>query len=160
MNSVQSMLTMGALVLLSLSSLRFNNSVLENSTAQVENKVYLTAFSLADDMIETIKQRSFDEATLKFPTGLANLTAADKLGPESGETYQTFNDIDDYNFYKKTVNAPHAENYGIICRVHYVDGSDPDTEINTQSYYKKVTVTVTSPFMREDVNLSFVFTLK
>jgi hypothetical protein len=160
MNSVQSMLTMGALVLLSLSSLRFNNSVLENSTAQVENKIYLTAFSLADDMIETIKQRSFDEATVKFPTGLANLTPADNLGPESGETYQTFNDIDDYNFYKKTVNAPHAEDYGIICRVFYVDGSNPDNEINTQSYYKKVTVTVTSPFMREEVNLSFVFTLK
>jgi len=160
MNSVQSMLTMGALVLLSLSSLRFNNSVLENSTAQVENKIYLTAFSLADDMIETIKQRSFDEATLKFPTGLANLTSADELGPESGETYQTFNDIDDYNFYKKTVNAPHAEDYGIICRVYYVDGSNPDNVINSQSYYKKVVVTVTSPFMREAVNLSFVFTLK
>ena len=152
MNSVQSMLTMGALVLLSLSSLRFNNSVLENSTAQIENKVYLTAFSLADDMIETIKQRSFDEATVEFP--------ADKLGPETGETYQTFNDIDDYNFYKRTVSAPHAENYGIICRVYYVDSGDPDTEINTQSYYKKVTVTVTSPYMREDVNLSFIFTLK
>ncbi len=160
MNSVQSMLTMGALVLLSLSSLRFNNSVLENSTAQVENKVYLTAFSLADDMLETIKQRSFDEATVKFPTGLANLTPADKLGPETGETYQLFNDIDDYNLYKKTVSAPHAENYGIICRVCYVDGSDPDNEISTPSYYKKVTVTVTSPYMREDVNLSFIFTLK
>ncbi len=160
MSSVQSMLTMGALVLLSLASLRFNNSVLENSTAQVENKVYLTAFSLADDMIETIKQRSFDEATVKFPAGLANLTPADNLGPELGETYQTFNDIDDYNFYNKTVNAPHAENYGIICRVYYVDGTNPDNEISTQSYYKKVTVTVTSPFMREDVNLSFVFTLK
>jgi hypothetical protein len=160
MNSVQSMLTMGALVLLSLSSLRFNNSVLENSTAQIENKVYLTAFSLADDMIETIKQRSFDEATVEFPAGLASLTPADKLGPETGETYQTFNDIDDYNFYKRTVSAPHAENYGIICRVYYVDSGDPDTEINTQSYYKKVTVTVTSPYMREDVNLSFIFTLK
>ncbi len=160
MNSVQSMLTMGALVLLSLSSLRFNNSVLENSTAQIENKVYLTAFSLADDMIETIKQRSFDEATIEFPTGLANLTPADNLGPETGETYKTFNDIDDYNFYKKTVSAPHAENYGIICRVYYVDSTDPDTEISTQSYYKKVTVTVTSPYMREDINLSFVFTLK
>ena len=74
MNSVQSMLTMGALVFslfhLSILIILF----LENSTAQIENKVYLTAFSLADDMIETIKQRSFDEATVKFPTGLANLT--------------------------------------------------------------------------------------
>ncbi|HEY6906939.1 MAG TPA: hypothetical protein VI230_05690 [Ignavibacteriaceae bacterium] len=160
MNSVQSMLTMGALVLLSLSSLRFNTSVLENSTAQIENKVTLTAFSLADDMIETIKQRSFDQATVEFPTGLANLTPPAKLGPETGETYQTFNDIDDYNNYKKTVSAPHAENYGVLCTVKYVDGNNPDNEIGTQSYYKKVTVTVTSPYMRDEVNLSFVFTLK
>jgi hypothetical protein len=151
---------MGALVLLSLSSLRFNTSVLENSTAQIENKVCLTAFSLADDMIETIKQRSFDEATVEFPTGLANLSTADKLGPESGETYQTFNDIDDYNNYNKTVSAPHAENYSVMCKVAYVDGNNPDNEISTQSYYKKVTITVSSPYMKDDVSLSFVFTLK
>ena len=160
MNSVQSMLTMGALVLLSLSSLRFNASVLENSTAQVENKVYLTAFSLADDMIETIKQRSFDQATQDFPTGLGNLTPAGSLGPETGETYQTYNDIDDYNNYTKTVSAPHAENYHIWCTVNYVDGTNPDLDITTQSYYKKVTIHVSSPYMSSDISLSFIFTLK
>jgi len=160
MNSVQSMLTMGALVLLSLSSLRFNSSVLENSTAQIENKVCLTAFSLADDMIETIKQRSFDEATIQFPTGLANLTPSGSLGPETGETYQTYDDLDDYNGYEKTVSAPHAENYRIWCEVAYVDGNNPDNLITSQSYYKKVTIYVSSPYMRDDINLSFIFTLK
>jgi hypothetical protein len=160
MNSVQSMLTMGALVLLSLTSLRFNTSVLENSTAQIENKVYLTAFSLADDMIETIKQRSFDEATINFPTGLANLTPASSLKAETGETYQTFDDVDDYNGYERKISAPHAENYRLWCEVHYVDGNNQDTEISTQSYYKKVTVYVSSPYMREDISLSFIFTLK
>ncbi|HSD62941.1 MAG TPA: hypothetical protein VLB50_04055 [Ignavibacteriaceae bacterium] len=160
MNSVQSMLSIGALVLLSLSSFRFNTSVLENSTAQIENKVSLTAFSLADDMIETIKQRSFDEATIEFPTGLANLTDPDHLSAESGETYLTFDDIDDYNNYSKTVSAPHAENYHLWCKVSYVDGDNPDNEINTRSYYKKVTVYVSSPYMRDDINISFIFTLK
>ncbi len=160
MSNVQSMLTMGALILLSLSSLRFNTSVLENSTVQIENKVYLTAFSLADDMIETIKQRSFDEATTEFPTGLANLTPANSLGPESGETYLTFNDIDDYDGYIKQISAPHAENYKLWCEVKYVDGNDPDKEVSTQSYYKKVTIYVSSPFMKEDISLSFIFTLK
>lgn len=160
MNSVQSMLSIGALVLLSLSSFRFNNSVLENSTAQIENKVSLTAFSLADDMIETIKQRSFDEATIEFPTGLANLTSPDHLQAETGETYSTFDDIDDYNNYSKTVSAPHAENYHIWCKVNYVDGNNPNNEIGTKSYYKKVTVYVSSPYMKDDINISFIFTLK
>jgi hypothetical protein len=160
MNSGQSLLTIGALILLSLSSLRFNTSVLENSTAQIENKVYLTAFSLADDMIETIKQRSFDEATTQFPAGLASLTPPGSLGHEAGEAYQTYDDIDDYDTYEKTVDAPHAENYVIKCKVRYVDGNNPDNEITTQSYYKKVTIFVSSPYMREDISLSFIFTLK
>ncbi len=160
MNSVQSMLSMGALVLLSLCSFRFNTSVLENSTAQIENKVTLTAFSLADDMIETIKQRSFDEATIEFPTGLANLTPYGDFGPETGETFWTYDDVDDYNNYTKTISAPHAENYHLLVKVNYVDGDNPDNEITTQSYYKKVTVYVSSPYMRNEINLSFIFTLK
>ncbi len=160
MNSIQSMLSIGALVLLSLSSFRFNTSVLENSTAQIENKVALTAFSLADDMIETIKQRSFDEATIKFPTGIGNLTDPDHLGAESGESYSTFDDIDDYNNYSKNISAPHAENYHLWCEVNYVDGSNPDNEISTPSFYKKVTVYVSSPYMKDDINISFIFTLK
>jgi len=160
MNSIQSMLSMGALVLLSLCSFRFNTSVLENSTAQIDNKVTLTAFSLADDMIETIKQRSFDEATIEFPTGLANLTPDSELGSEAGESYLTYDDIDDYNNYTKTVSAPHAENYHLLVKVKYVDGGNPDNEIITQSYYKKVTVYVSSPYMKDEINLSFIFTLK
>jgi hypothetical protein len=160
MNSVQSMLGLGALVILTLTTLSFNSSVLENSTTQIDNKVSLTAFSLADDMIEIIKQKSFDEATINFPTGLANLTPADQLGPESGETYSSFDDIDDFNGYEKTVSAPHAENYRIWCEVKYVDGDNPDIEISTQSYYKKVIINVSSPYMKEDISLSFIFTLK
>ncbi|MDX1372626.1 MAG: hypothetical protein R3321_09145, partial [Nitrososphaeraceae archaeon] len=62
MGSTNSTLSIGALLFLSLISLRFNASVLENSTVETENKIYLTAFSLADDLIEEIKQKAFDAA--------------------------------------------------------------------------------------------------
>ena len=58
MSNAQSILSIGALLFLSLISLRFNSSALENATVEVENKVYLTAFSLADDLIEEIKQKA------------------------------------------------------------------------------------------------------
>ena len=67
-NGVQSFLSLGALMIFSLISLRFDSAVLQNTEVEVENKVYLTAFSLADDLIEEIKQKAYDENTIDFPT--------------------------------------------------------------------------------------------
>jgi hypothetical protein len=161
MNNVQSFLSIGGLVLLSLTSLRFNQAILETSTTDVENKVYLTAFSLADDMLEEIKCKSFDESTLQFPTtNTASLTPAANLGPETGETYSSFNDVDDFNGFTRAVDAPHAEGYDVSCKIEYVEENDPDVVSSTQTFYKKATITVTSPYMRQTVTLSFIFTLK
>ncbi|MGD8305237.1 MAG: hypothetical protein PVF17_01160 [Ignavibacteria bacterium] len=161
MNTGQSFLSIGALIVLSLVSLNFNSAVLTNTTVEVENKVYLTAFSLADDLIEEIKQKAFDAATVNFPTtNPASLTSAYSLGHGSWESYPAFNDIDDFNDFVKSVSAPHAENYTITCTVTYVDGDDPDTVVWTQTFYKKVTVNVSSPYMRVPIQLSHIFTLK
>ncbi|HKI78738.1 MAG TPA: hypothetical protein VKA26_09375 [Ignavibacteriaceae bacterium] len=161
MNNLQSFLTIGGLLLLSLTSLRFNQAILETSTTDVENKVYLTAFSLADDMIEEIKVKSFDESTIQFPTtNTASLTPVADLGPESGETFSSYDDIDDFNGYTRAVNAPHAEGYSISCLVEYVDKDDPDDVSSDQTFYKRAKITVTSPYMQHPVTLSFIFTLK
>lgn len=161
MGNVQSLLTFGAMLILALSSLNFNETVLSHSTTEIENKVVLTAFSLADDLIEEIKVRAFDAATVDFPTtNPASLTPAGGLGPGGWETYPNFNDIDDFNNYTKTISAPHAENYNVSCRVQYVNGDNPDQVVTTQTFYKKVTVTISSPYMKNPISLSFIFTLK
>lgn len=161
MNSFQSYLTLGSMILLSLTSLRFNSNILENVTVETENKVALTAFSLADDMIEVIKLKAFDANTLEFPTtNVKNLTAASSLGPGWWENPDTYNDIDDYHNYTKYITAPHAEDYYVSCKVQYVNGDNPDQVLTTQSFYKKVTVTVSSPYLRNPIKLSTVFTLK
>jgi hypothetical protein len=159
--NTESFLTIGALLLFSLVSLNFNSTVLSNTTVEVENKVYLTAFSLADDLIEEIKQKAFDAATLDFPTtDPSTLTASNNLGHGWWETYPDYNDIDDFNGFVQSVSAPHAEGYEITCVVQYVDGDDPDQIVSTQTFYKKVTVTVDSPYLRNPIQLSHIFTLK
>jgi len=161
MNSGQSLLSIGALLMFSLVSLNFNSSVLQNTTVEVENKVYLTGFSLADDLLEEIKQKAFDAATINFPTtNPESLTPANSLGHNPSEVYPNYNDIDDFNGFSRGVSAPHAENYEVSCVVQYVDGDDPDNVVNTQTFYKKVTVTVTSPYLRNPVKLSQIFTHK
>ncbi len=159
MKNIQSFLTIGGLLLLSITSLRFNQAILETSTADMQNKVYLTAFSLANDLIEEIKVKSFDQNTIQFPTNnVASLSLT--LGADSGEVYPNYNDVDDFNGYSRVIDAPHAEGYNVSCTVQYVDGDHPDIVSSTQTFYKKATVTVTSPYMNHAVTLSFIFTLK
>lgn len=158
--SIQSLLSIGALLIFSLISLRFDTAVLENTGVEIENKVYLTAFSLADDLLEEIKQRAFDANTIQFPITNPNGLTNYPLGHATGENYPDFNDIDDFNGYKRVVDAPHAENYEVSSVVYYVGEDSPEVQSSTRTFYKRADVTVTSPFLKNPVKLSFIFTLK
>jgi hypothetical protein len=161
MSGFQSFLVIGAMGLLAVISLNFNASVLQNSTVEIENKVYLTAFSLADDMIEEMKQKAFDHETVIFRSiNPDELTPVNALGPDSGETSSIYyNDIDDFNGYSKQVSLPHAEGYSVNCKVQYAQANDPDNVSNTQTYYKLVVITVQSKYLSNPVKLRFIFTL-
>jgi hydroxymethylpyrimidine pyrophosphatase-like HAD family hydrolase len=156
MNTGQSFMSIGAIILLSLASLSFNSAVLQNTTLETENKVYLTAFSLADDLIEEIKQKAFDEKTIDFQAINVNqLTYPPNR--ESGEVWPYFDDIDDYNNYNKPVSLPHAEGYSVSCIVNYSTANGDD--ISVRSFYKKVTIKVTSDYMSSPLYLKYVFSL-
>lgn len=166
MSNIQSFLSIGAIALVAVISLRFNEAVLQNSSIEVENKVYLTAFSLADDLIEEIKEKAFDATTVNFPTtDSLTLTPPAKLGIDpmaigGFEVYPAYDDIDDYNGYVRNISAPHAEDYEISCLVWYVSPVNQNLFSNVQTFYKRVEVTVTSPYMNYPVKLSFIFSLK
>jgi len=156
MNTGQSLLALGALLLLSFISLNFNSTVLQNTTVETENKVYLTAFSLADDLIEEIKQKAFDERTIDFQAiNQSQLTYPP--GKEVGEVWPNFDDMDDYNNYEKPVSLPHVEDYEVSCQVNYVNSSGQI--LSTQSYFKKVSIKVDSKYLRTPLYMSFIFSL-
>ena len=162
MSGSHSFLTIGAMALLALISMRFNATLLENRTTEIENKVYLTAFSLADDLIEEIKQKAFDEQTVEWKAiPVEQLTNIDAFGPvDPGESnVNTFDDIDDYHNYSRPISLPHVEDYTVTSTIDYVSASDQDQVSNSQTYYKRVTVRVTSPYLSHPVKLAFVFTL-
>ena len=156
MNTGQSFLSIGSMLLLALVSLNFNSSVLQNTTVETENKVYLTAFSLADDLVEEIKQKAFDEKTIDFQAIAVNQLSL-PLGPEAGEVWPNFNDVDDYQNYSKPVSLPHVEDYTVSCQVNYSNSSGENQL--SQSYFKKVTIQVTSKYMGSPLYLRFIFSL-
>lgn len=165
MGSIQSMLAIGAIVIFALISVRFNATVLQNMGVEVENKVYLTAFSLADDLIEEIKQKAFDHETVIFRSiNKEELTPKEKFGgdKEPGEikdSSATWNDVDDYHGYSKQIALPHAEGYEVTAEITYVMENDQNTVSNDPTFYKKIEVTVDSKYLSNPVKLSFIYTL-
>ena len=166
MGSIQSLLAIGGITIFSLISVRFNSTVLQNMGVEVENKIYLTAFSLADDLIEEIKQKAFDHETVIFRSiNKEELTPKEKFGGDNKEpgeikdSSSTWNDVDDYDGYKKEVALPHAEGYEVTCKVDYVLGDNPNIISNEPTFYKRIEVTVSSKYLTNPVKLSFIFTL-
>lgn len=161
MSNINSFISIGSILLLSLISLRFNSTVLENTIVETENKVYLTAFSLADDMIEEIKEKAFDEETVEWHSITeSELTSTEAFGPDAGEvSVADFDDIDDYDGYSKPVSLPHAENYTVLSTVEYVTTSNQNVTCIPQTFFKRVSVSVSSPYLSYPVNVIFIFTL-
>ena len=162
MSGIQSLLAIGAVWLFALVTINFNTTVVHNISIEVENKVYLTAFSLADDMIEEIKQKAFDECTVNniniiAPSSLTNPTS---LGPETGEDRTNFNDIDDYNGDSSRVGLPYVESFDILTTVTYADSTNFDnSSYSSKTFYKRVAVKVKSIYLTNPVELTFIFSL-
>ena len=97
MNTGQTMLTIGAMILLSMVLLRINNNFLNTNTVMMENKFGVLALSLATSYIEEATGKAFDAATVDQPvTALNDLTAPSSLGHAGSEVYPNFNDFDDF----------------------------------------------------------------
>jgi hypothetical protein len=98
MNTGQSLFSIGALLLLSISILRVNNSILTTNTIMQDSKLGVLGISLATSLIEEANRKAFDAASADDAVdNLADLTPPNSLGPAWGETPELFNDFDDYN---------------------------------------------------------------
>ena len=157
MSGIQSLLAIGAVWLFALVTINFNTTVVHNISIEVENKVYLTAFSLADDKIEEIKQKAFDEKTIEF--NAINVNDLSSIGSEEGTDRKLFDDIDDYDNDTVHIGLPYVENFLVTTRVFYADPDDPDLTYMSKSFFKRAEVTVTSEYLSIPVHLSFIFTL-
>jgi hypothetical protein len=161
MSGIQSLLAIGAVWLFALVTINFNSTVVHNISIEVENKAYLDAFSLADDMIEEIKQKAFDEIVVDsfYTIYESDLSTIGKDGGES--LRKSFDDIDDYNGFIDSVGLPYVEEFKRTITVSYADPVNFNGNYGSKSFYKRVDVKVESleNYLTNPVNLSFVFSL-
>ncbi|MFC1724740.1 hypothetical protein ACFL4T_03870, partial [candidate division KSB1 bacterium] len=124
MNLGESFLVLGALVIFSITTLYLNDVKFDNNNRLMEAEFKTTAIGLAHSYIEEAQALDFDEVVadssgVSFPN---DFTAPGSLGPEGGETYPNFNDIDDFNGFITNITTPRAD-YDISINVSYADSA-------------------------------------
>jgi hypothetical protein len=167
------LMAFGALIIFSVFSLITNKSLINNKKVAMQSDYIITATSLAQSVIEEAKIKAFDEKTKADTVTLtSSLTIPASLGPETGETFSPstdvmdavknsfksslfYDDVDDYNGYKRVVNNPLSGIDSVKVQVYYVNSSYDST--GTRTWYKKMTVTVTSPYISIPVVQSYIF---
>jgi len=159
MNTGQSLFSIGALLLLSLSVLRVNNNILVTDTVLQDSKLGILATSLATSLIEEAKKKSFDLATYDEPVyDVSSLTAPSGLGPSDSETDPSlYNDFDDYNGLEKEITNMPSAIFHLSCEVCYVQDYNVDHKVMTRTWHKKMTVTVSSPSMADTIKISNIY---
>lgn len=170
MNLGQTMLTIGAMLLLSFLILRFNSIQLTSAETAYNSKFGIVATSLANSLIEEAKDKVFDEVvydTTKTITSASDFSTV--LKAEAGEVYPNFDDFDDYNgsagngfFYLDTLSLKNpqtgeATRFEIRSKVEYVSDANPDIKSIIKTYHKKLSVSVYSNAMIDTVKINSVF---
>lgn len=158
MNTGQTILTMGALMLFSTLMITMNTSYQTSGDLVIQSELGITASSLAISLIEEATAKAFDKSTdTAIAISTSNLTRPENLGPESGEVYPHFNDFDDYNNLNLTQNVDKVGNFNLKANVVYVEFSTPDSPAISPTWNKKIIVEVTSPDMIDTVKMDYVF---
>ena len=137
-----------SVVLLTMLMVQINASTNESRDSLQELEIAHTAASVAQQYLEEIKSKQFDALSSILPAASMpnGFTAWNSLGHGWWETYPNFNDVDDYHNFARTQNV-NGVDYNVTIKVHYVRDSAPDVVYNDETFFKRVTVTVTSSYL-------------
>jgi len=151
----QTIFAIGALILLSTVVLSVNSTIVNQQGWSVGTEAIITGTAISQALIEEITVKRFDEEypSYWFCDDSSNFTLSDSLGPDkvpipSGQAEvadTSFNDIDDYNNFTKTVNTEKLGDFNLKCNVYYVDNNFAKT--NNRSFYKQIDVIVKNQYI-------------
>ena len=171
MQSGQTFLIIGAFVLLSTMTLNVNSTLIGTSTTGLEMEATLDAMSIGQTLLDEILTQDFDRKTtggirvyspdsLTAPVNFGPDGTAEKISGNQGidtsstDSFQSltrFNDVDDYNGYCRLSWSPRFGWFTITVHVDYVNEDNLYVVLTSQSFYKRVVVTVTHPNLLKDI---------
>ena len=159
MNTGQTILTIGALILLGYTVLFTNRSSLQYGAVIDQTEIDIYSVSLAESIIEEASGKAFDHYSATDTAGngsvitaLSQLTISSKLGKESDDTliytqpsHYYFDDIDDYNEWSKRPFVQYVQgvdSFHLWASVFYVDSTNPNVAVTGPTWNKKIVVKV------------------
>lgn len=152
-----------------------NRNMMENSTTLAsENEVALVALASAQSIIEEAKAKAFDQNTVggvEVPDSAGLSTTLGRDGSEvatpSPDTLSAtgfksstnFNDVDDYDGYKRLEQMSNGRDDKLYdsVSVKYVRFSSPEDTSATKTYLKKMTITVTTKYIPRPYTFTYLF---
>lgn len=171
MSTGQMLLVLGAVTLLSTLSLTINTMLIGQTTAMLDAETSLNAISLAQNMLDEVLTKSYDAATVTSKVYQAtSFTAVTSLGPNNTEASNVrlpdvsypkksllgYNDVDDYHNYTRIDSSSRFSNFTITDSIFYVSETNPDVKSASQTFFKKIVVTVRHQNMTKPLQLSDV----
>lgn len=168
----QMLLTIGALALLSVLALSVNRAIVSHQSNALQTQAMLAAFAEAENILEEIGTKSFDQAVApktgprkggtsrKGPPpgkGPKDFTPPGLLKKETGEEYPRLNDIDDFNGLKKKGWNPVFGNVDVAVEVRYVAPSETGQISSISTTAKRVDVQVYTQGMEDTLRVRRVF---
>jgi hypothetical protein len=156
MNTGQTLMTIGAMLFLSVIVLRVNLSYNNTTNVLTASKLRVLAISVATSVKEEATSKAFDQKSDTVSLGTtANLTVAGNLGLDGSETsdnHKELNDFDDYKCYKTTpfldeirifTNTPKMV-FKVFCDVYYVVDTLTNVKSLSATWHKRMDIKVTS----------------
>lgn len=155
MNTGQMMITLGAMILLSVVILRVTNNFMHTDILLMESQFGILGVSLATSMMEEAKGKSFDDQSDSGTVlTLTDLTA---IGPETGEVYPYFDDFDDYDGFEIIDSSMPSAIFKIECTVDFVKPENLDGISSSKTWHKKMTVMVTTISSPDTIKLETIY---
>ena len=148
-----------ALTMLNTLQVSINSAILHEQESSIQNDATFEANSIGGMMMDEILAKNFDnKAATKNVSSRIQLTTKDSLGVDVSEvavnneavsiddvifqSQQKFNDVDDYNRYKRIVMTSNLGDFTVSDSVCYVQESNTDVFSQVPTWCKKIVVTV------------------
>lgn len=159
MSAGYTMLTIGALALLMVVVINADRLIVNADVQPAKSKSYHIAVALGEEMFGEIRTKRFDQnssdSLIITSTQKYYLTPVTFLGPDAGSdivfalpdsgqfrSAASYNDIDDYHRYSRMVNTPEFSGFRVSVEVYYVSETDYVTRSGSQTFLKKIVVSV------------------
>jgi hypothetical protein len=132
--------------------------MLQTKDVSYQNEAIMGATAIAQSTLREVAAKKFDQKSIgKKITTVDSLSAVGSLGPESGEAYPAFNDVDDYDGYIRTVSTDRLGDYTVAVNVHYTRKDSLGALSGVRSFMKSIDVTVSgNPHLATDLKMNTI----